>query len=383
MDYNIDINSFVAWQQGMKLKASTFIGHDRRIERKLKSIVSVAMGRQTGLIVDSVFDVHPVIAYQNIEIERCRCSALLSSGLIIDTDEKVKVPLASFADGNYYLAVTLTDNQVMLNCEYVEYIRPEYSYSIMTLNELKEKNAFPIVKLSVNEGRLTIDSKYIVPQLNVGNSKLLMDYAERIAGLLSKIAWHPNIDPLSEMHGAFMYLTQRLLDVDGRWQVSSWTSMLYRVVAQVVWYMADAKGCQMETLIDVPDVLDLYPWLEDVVRTLENTYKELDDLKIERRTIDVSKLREDLYNELYEKLHDSLYEKLKQELQTYLLETLSDSLKQTVRSYIDDDVVPAAKENITQELANSLSVSLYDKLYKALYDALYVPTTEEDFVPLI
>ena len=180
-----------------------------------------------------------------------------------------------------------------------------------------------------------------------------------------------------------MYLTQRLLDVDGRWQVSSWTSMLYRVVAQVVWYMADAKGCQMETLIDVPDVLDLYPWLEDVVRTLEKNYKELDDLKIERRTIDVSKLREDLYNELYEKLHDSLYEKLKQELQTYLLETLSDSLKQTVRSYIDDDVVPAAKENITQELANSLSVSLYDKLYKALYDALYVPTTEEDFVPLI
>ena len=384
----MDINSRINWKPGMEMTAETFASMNQHIDFGQQVAIQAALGNtRIGLLPTVAFNNKGVFVKSSFEIERFRCMALLPSGKIIDADEQaVVIPIPLLDDGQYYLTVGFGEEQTEFEKDGVPYLRPQYVYQLNTLEEIEEKDILPIVRFTVSEKTIAVDTDFIPPTIQLICDERLSAYVKRFADSLERLASHANLaDGLGKraiMHYLFVLKSYNL-----RTQTSEFVQFMQEIAHAINYYIIapnseEAQGVE----IPVSSQYDIEAWLKWLDNYMGNAVAILDQMVLEDHTIDFDELKAQIKAELYEQmmpeLHDKLLMEVKEELRTELEQHLMDILT----SYIDQTLKPALYDQIKDELTLDLYQGLYNSLYASLYNALFVPTEPKDdnsYMPLI
>ncbi len=372
----MNINSRIAWQEGMDISAQTFLELDENFSRRQEVASRAVNGNQFGLIPFTEFSVRGGFVRNKLEIERLSCMALLPSGKILHIDEQVVVSVPLVYGDEYYLACGFGEHETLFDVREVPFVRPEYTYGIYSLNELLGTELFPVMKFKVNDGVFVIDDTYIPPCLQLSSDNRFSTYLERFSAEVGALSEHPNLES-GEGKRAFQRYAYLMKSYDTRSRTHHFVRLMYEI-AQAVHYYIVAPNTENPVAVEPCCEYDIVRWMEWLSQYLHSAGTILDKVVLEDHTIDFEALKDQVKSELYERLHEELGKKLYAEISEDLLRKLTDYINHQFR----DDLHGV----LSGELSSELFESLYRRLYESLYNALYVPEEkeeQEEFTPLI
>lgn len=380
----MDINARINWKPGMEVTAETFLGMNRHIDFQQQTAIRAALGNTLiGLLPDSEFNNEGSFVRNTFEIPNFRCTALLPSGRIIDANERAVVNIPMLYGSQYFLTVTISDEQTEFEKEGVAYVRPQYVYGIHALEEIDGKDYMPVARFKVQDGVFSLDDNYIPPTLEPVCDPRFKEWQEKMAGRLESMANHKNMaDEFGKralLHYLFVMKSYNLKNT-----TSHFIGFTQEIAHAISYYVGQvAPGMPQE--LPTPTPYDMEAWLQWLDNYMAGAISLLDGVVLEDNSIDFDALKAEIKSELYEQMIPELHDRLKEELRTELSDELKTLLMETTKAYIDDTLKPMLHDQLKEELTDEMYQSLYDALYKALYDALYVPTEKEEdtFMPLI
>ena len=381
----MDINARINWQPGMELNTETIRGwyHDQDMLQQT-AIRAALGGLKAGLLPGAEFNNQGSFVRNTFEIPHFRCTALLSSGQLLDIDEPVRIVIPMLYGTAYYLTVSISEKQRYFEREGVPYVCPNYEYAIHALNELTD-TMLPVVRFKTSEGMLNFDSSFIPPTMFLTGDERFKEYIDRFAEQIDAIGKHPNMDPELGRQTMMRY-SLALHCYNLKNSTVDFVQLTEDMVKAVDFFVMSAVDESERMEIRQSDLYDIQQWLEWVSDYFRTALSLLEHIQCKDNSIDLEALKAQIIEELYEKLYNELYEKLLREVKEQLAEELADRLQTALTEYVMNTLQPL----LAEQLYGQLSESLYDKLYKDLYDALFgalnvpnVAAEEDTFMPLI
>ncbi len=383
----MNINSKINWKAGLEVTAETFAGLNDHIDFQQQVAIQVAIGNtRIGLLPGSEFNNTGTFVRNTYEIEQLRCMALLPSGRILDVDEKAVVTIPLLYGSVYYLTIGFSDRKTEFEREGVPYVRPQYDYSIHTLEEIEGSDLMPITRFTVSKGEFSYDDTYIPPVLQVALDSRLKEYIDRFIKHLDTLANHEHmVDELGKR--ALLHYLFCLKSYNLKTSTAYFTDFMQEL-AQAVNYYIVLPHTNQEDVQDIPAAsqYDIQSWLQWFDEYLKTSKSILDQVVVEDNSIDFDALKAQIKEELYAQMIPELTEKLEKEWLVAMHDKLEHELTEIVTTYIDETLRPALKDTLKGELSDELYKLLYDALYEALHKALYVPVKKEEdtvYTPLI
>lgn len=375
----MDINSRINWKPGMEMTAETFAGMGQHIDFQQQVAIQAALGNtRIGILPRAPFNNRGAFVKSSFEIERFQCMALLPSGKIINADEQTVVSMPLLDDGQYYLTVGFGDELKEFEKDGVPYLRPQYVYQLHTLEEIEGQDLLPIVRFSVSEHTISVDTDFIPPTIQLVCDERLSAFVQRYVERLEALAAHANlVDGLGKraiLHYLFVLKSYNLQTL-----TSAFTQFTQEI-AQAISYYIISPNTEAEQMEEIPAAsqYDIENWLTWLEHYMERAASVLDDVVLEDHTINFDELKAQIKAELYElmtpELHDRLLTEIKEELRAELEQHLMDVLT----TYIEQTLKPALHDQLKEELTDDLYQRLYDSLYAALYGALFVPSEPKE-----
>lgn len=378
MEFNARIN----WMPGMELTAQTFREFEDLLDYRQQLALKVALGRnQLGLLPESKFDCKGFFVKNTFEIPNLKCLAILPSGKLIDAEGEVVVNIPMLYGEEYYLGVACSSEIREFEKDGVPFKQPNYDYALYTLEDLKKRDIFPLVKFKAKEGEISLYEDYIVPVLYISENKRILELVKDFIHGLEIITSHSNLEEGDGKRSLLRYLF-RLKCLDSDSNLVEFISLIQEMV-QAIDYFIVSPNVETPWEIPLPDFYDIEKWLIWVRSYFEGTEKVLDKIVLEDHTIDYNALLEEAKKQLYEKLRPELLELLPNQIKEAAYSEIVDKLKEYLPSYLSEKL-SEIEDRISVDLSQILEPKLFDELYKKLYDALYVaPEEEEDFMPVI
>ena len=366
----MDLNSRINWLPGMEITAQTFIGLEEKLDFQQQIAIRAALGStQMGMLPGTELSCKGVFVKNTFEVEDLRCMALLPSGKIIDADEKAVVPIPMLFGDSYYLTIGISDTTTSYEKEGVPYLRPNYEYALLSLEEAESQDVMPLVHFNVKDGMFSIDTGYIPPCLLMTGNQQFVTCVEKYVSKLSTITSHQNLEEGDGKRALLHYL----FIMKGYSQRNSVHDflMLLQEIAHAVDYYIISPNTEQPIVIPQPRQVDVMKWLNWFEDYLTGAVAVLDKVVlVETKEKLIALVKEEMQNAL--------------EQQT-----------QTLTNYINNQMKPMLMEELRTEMNHSLSLMeedlkdhlyerLYQELFEHLFNALYVPEPEsERFVPLI
>lgn len=379
----MDINARINWHPGMELTTQTFLDLDENLDFRQQMAIRAALGDHCiGLLPDCPFNNKGHFYTNQYEMERLECTALLPSGRIILIDEAVSISIPILFGDAYYLTVGIGQGTVPFEKGGVGYVRPTYSYAIMTLEEMTSCDVFPIVRFTVKDGTFSVDDDFIPPCLLISSDKRFETYRDHYAELLKQLGEHSNLKDGEGKQNMLRYMFRmRSQSLQGQGMEFL---KLTQEVAQAVDYFIIRPNTDQPIDIPTPQQADPSIWLKWLDNYLTGAVTLADGLTLVDDSIDYDVLLAQAKQELYEQLNPELYEKLLERIKTELREELHDKLNTELTRYMDEVMKPSLAQILGQELNEKLYEKLYTELFEHLYNALYVNLPEEqEFLPKI
>ena len=306
-----------------------------------------------------------------------------SVGLVRSDDKPSKsftIPML-FGDA-YYLTIGIGDGTVPFEKKGVEYVRPTYSYAIMTLEEVMNNDVFPITRFTARDGTFAIDTDFIPPCLLMSCDKRFEEYRNKYAELLRQLGEHPNLKEGEGKQTMLRYMF-RMQSQDLSGQGIEFLK-LTQEVAQAVDYFIMRPNTDQTREIPTPLQVDPGKWLKWLEDFMTSAVTLADGVELIDDSIDYEALLAQAKKELYEQLSPELYEKLLERIKTELNEELYNKLNTELTKYMEEVVKPELGRILSQELYEKLYEKLYTELFENLFNALYVTMPEEkEYIPQI
>ena len=353
-----------------------------KTEYRDSAIVKTLLGDLFGMVPGARLSAQGLFAKGNLEVPALKCFAMLPSGRFLDIDEDAVFPMPKLGPGEYYFSAGLGKEQVEFECEGTSMVRPAYEYAVLTFEELKEHDMLPLIRLTVADGKCSIDENYIAPCLAAADDGRIAVHCTEIADRLEAVISHVNMDESRGKHLFIRYGVQ-LRNMAG-------TESLHRLVYTLSG-LADTLDhfifSHSDSCEDIPpfSCFDLEKWMQWLKGYVESAAQALDSLELEKREIDVEALKAQIEEDLTDKLKPELSESIAAELRDTLTREIEASIEDKLREFIDGTFAARTHDTLKEELQGELNAALYESLYKALYDALYTPPKDESegFTPLI
>lgn len=368
----------------MELTAAAMSMLDENLDfRQLAAMRTVLAGRH-GLLPGAPFNCNGTFVRNNFEISNLRCMALLPSGWMVDVDESVAITIPMLYDSTYYFSVGLSENLKDFEHQDVEYLRPEYSYQILTAEELKITQSLALIRFTIKDGTFNIDSSYIPPCLMMVSSEKFELYQNKISDLLSALETHPNL-PEGGSKLAIGFYNSHLRNRGGMFEVKTFVELLSDLHRDLNHYILEPHKDEVgNNPVMECDLNDVQLYLEWTVKQLEKAKTVLDNNPVENTKPDYDELKAIIRKELMEELKPLLEEKIHNEVEAVrndIQQQVSDALK----DFLSGEFRRKLYAELNAELADSLYQKLYDALYRALYGALYreEEVVTDDFMPMI
>lgn len=379
----MDVNARINWISGMEITAQTFLTLGEHLDFRQQMALHAALGsNRMGLLPASEFINTGCFVKNRFEIARFKCLAVLPSGRLIDVDEPVSIAIPMLYGNEYYLAVGLGTSQVEFEKDGIPFVRPQYEYSICTLEEVEQGDLLPIVRFHAENGVFSIDADFIPPCLMLSADERFQTWINQYVDHINTLINHANLED-GEGKRALLRYVFRLKGFGLNNSVRDFILLLQELVQAVDYYIATPNLEQPLPIVN-PRQCDAQKWLKWADDYLVGAASILDSVVLEDNTIDYLALLEQAKKELYERLNPELYEKLLLQIKDDLRTELSESISQSLTNYIETTLKPELERVLGTELHEKLYAELYPKLYDDLYKALYVPEPEEmQFVPQI
>lgn len=367
----------------MEITAQTFVNLDANLDFRQQMALHAALGNnRMGLLPGAEFINVGCFVKNRFEMARFRCVAVLPSGRIIDADEPVNIAIPMLYGSEYYLAVGFGDELLEFEKDGVPYVRPQYEYSICSLEEVEQGDLLPVVRFHAENGVFSIDPDFIAPRLMLRDEPRFQNYIDGFIAHLHAITAHANLEEGEGKRALLRYLF-RLKGYGLNNSVNDCVLLIQEVVQAVDYYIA-TPHLDEPTPVRRPSPCDVQDWLCWVDSYLAGATSILDTVVLEDNTIDYLALLEQAKKELYDRLNPELYEKLLQQIKEELRQELETHLTELLTKYIDESVKPELGRELSEELHEKLYQKLYFELFDNLFNALYVPEPEEkEFVPVI
>lgn len=379
----MDVNSRINWMPGMEITAQTFKSLSEDLDFRQQMALHAALGsNRMGLLPGAPFINAGSFVKNCFEMERFKCLAVLPSGRLIDADEPVSIAIPMLFGSEYYLAVGMGETKVEFEKEGIPYVRPQYAYSICTLEEVEQGDLLPVVRFKADNGVFSLDTDFIPPCLMLTEDSRFKTYLEGYVIRLQALVNHANLEE-GEGKRAFLRYMFRLKSYGQNNSVHDTILLLQEIVQAVDYYIA-TPNLEEPTPVQQPSQSDVQQWLRWIDDYLAGATTILDRVVLEDNTIDYAALLEQAKKELYERLNPELYEKLLLRIKEELREELQQHLTDTLTAYINEVLRPELINTLCEDIHDSLYEELYEELYQRLYNALYVPTPEEkEYIPII
>ena len=369
----MDINARINWRPGMELTTQIFLDLDENLDFRQQTAIRAALGDHCiGLLPGAEFASKGVFYTNRFEIDRLQCTALLSSGHMIQM---------LFGD-TYYLTIGISDAKVEFEKQGVGYVRPQYSYAIMALDEVKNSDVFPVVRFLVKDSVFSVDYDFIPPCLLLSCDPRFEEFRNRYADLLRQLGEHPNFKEGEGKQAMLRYMF-RMHSQNLQGQGAEFLK-LTQEIAQAVDYFIMKPNTDQAIDIPAPEQVDPQLWLKWFEEYLAGAVNLLDGVTLIDDSIDYEALLAQAKKELYDQLSPELYEKLLERIKAELHEELSEKLTESLTKYMEEVLKPSLGKILSEELHEKLYEKLYTELFEHLFNALYVTMPEEkDFIPQI
>jgi len=379
----MDVNARINWMPGMEITDHTFLEMDSNNDFRQQMALRAALGsNRSGLLPGAEFNNTGVFVKNTFEMEQFKCRGVLPSGRIVDADEAVSVAVPMLFGSVYYLTVGIGQQWVEFEKEGVPYLRPQYEYSVHSLQEVEQADVLPVVRFLVDNGVFTIDNDFIAPCLLLTADSRFQTYIDTFVERLQQLTAHANLEEGEGKRALLRYMF-RLKGYGLHHSVSDFVLLMQEVVQAVDYYIV-TPHIDPPTPVEQPSPCDVQWWLRWADSYLTGAMSILDTVVLEDNTIDYDALLAQAKKELYDRLNPELYDRLLQVIKQELGDELSASLRAALGQYITDEMKPEVHDTLNDELKRGLFEDLYPQLFDSLYHALYVPKPEEaEFVPLI
>lgn len=379
----MDVNARINWMPGMEITDHTFLEMDSNYDFRQQMALRAALGsNRSGLLPGAEFNNTGVFVKSTFEMEQFKCRGVLPSGRIVDADEAVSVAVPMLFGSVYYLTVGIGQQWVEFEKEGVPYLRPQYEYSVHSLQEVEQADVLPVVRFLVDNGVFTIDNDFIAPCLLLTADSRFQTYIDTFVERLQQLTAHANLEEGEGKRALLRYMF-RLKGYGLHHSVSDFVLLMQEVVQAVDYYIV-TPHIDPPTPVEQPSPCDVQWWLRWADSYLAGAMSILDTVVLEDNTIDYDALLAQAKKELYDRLNPELYDRLLQVIKQELGDELSASLRAALGQYITDEMKPEVHDTLNDELKRGLFEDLYPQLFDSLYHALYVPKPEEaEFVPLI
>lgn len=367
----------------MELTAETFKQLCDSLNYQQQMMTCLAHNNRIGRIANAPFHCQGTFVNNIFEIERLQCTALIKSGRIVQADEAVNIKVPILYGDFYYLCIGFSEEFLPYNKEMVPFVRPKYTYEILPLDEVKQKDRFPLMRFSCRDGRFRIDTQYIAPCLITKEDERIGAQIEKFAEQLESLGAHANFEEgdgkRSILHYAF-----RLKDYDNK-ETTSDTMALLQEIAHAVDFFIMKPNTESQPSLAAYEEYDMEKWFTWFAEYLNGASSVLDGVVLEDHSIDLEKMKAEIKAELHEQIFPDLYEKLQTELKEKVLPEMETTIKESITKYINEEMRPQLYDELLAKLDPQLYDRLYQALYDALYNALYVPVedNEEEFMPQI
>lgn len=379
----MNINARIDWRPGMELSAQTFLDMDANLDFRQQMAIRAALGDHCiGLLPGMDFNCSGSFYTNKFEIEHLQCTALLPSGRIIQADEAVSVTIPMLYGDTYYLAAGMGNTQTSFEKEGVPYVRPQLTYSILSLEEVLASDVIPIVRFSVDKGVFAVDNDFVPPSLLLSSHAVFSTLHHHYVELLEQIANHPHLKEGDGKRAMLRYLfMMKAFDMETR--VADFIHFTQEI-AHAIDYFIITPNTDTPVEIKQPLQTDIMLWLRWLEEYLTGTVSVLDEVVLEDDTIDYEALLAQAKQELYDQLNPELYSKLLENIKNELREELSEKLSAALTSYMNDTLKHELGRTLSEELNEKLYERLYTELFEHLFNALYVPEPEEkEYIPII
>lgn len=377
----------------MELCAETFSSLDDNFDLRQLISVRTANGLRIGRLPGAAFSANGIFVRDTFEIERLQCMALLTSGMILSIDGKMAVTMTNLKTPVCYMAVGFDGEMVEYEANGQLFVRPTYAAQLMTLEDIEAQEqtgnyVMPIVRFSIEDGRISVDHAYIPPCLILASDDRLSQHCKDITQMLEAIAAHENLED-GDGKRTLLRDIFHLQRYSVRNTVEDFMQLLVSVANTLDYYIMRPDAAKEGATASVHSLMeysqyDVELWISWFRGYLKEVIATLDRTVLEDHSIDYEKLKADLRREILEVLQPEIHEQIeaaKAQLETELQTKLSDVLKE----YIDGTFRNHLHDELHDELHERLRQPMYDELYQALYDALFVPQQQEEdtFMPLI
>ena len=399
----MDINARINWMPGMELTAETFNEIFEKWDFRQRLAIRAALGyNRMGLVPGAPFNCNGSFVKNRYEVTNFQCMALLPSGRIVNAEEDIQVSIPMLFGDKYYITIGLTEEHTEFEKKGVPFVRPRYTYSINTIEEVEAGDVFPIARFSAEAGVLSIDTDFIPPCLLLEDEPRFKAYIDEYVELMHKIVNHPNLADGEGKRSLTRYLfLLKSFRLNNSMQDFI---LLTQEIAQAIDYYIMTPNEQAKE-IPVPKYIDIQAWLGWLKNYMEGVQILLDGVVLENNAIDYEALLAQAKAELYEKLHPELIEKLladlkkelkedmrqqTEQLTTYINETLKTAILEQLNTELNDrtdkltEMMTEKFDELNKQLYDNLYEKLYFNLFENLFNALYVPEPEHlKFVPQI
>lgn len=396
MDYNSRIN----WQPGMEVTVQTMQLMEEALDFRQRTALRLAIGSGArGIVTGTELRCHAVFVGRTVEITGLKLTAILPSGRLMTVDEDVRIAIekekieAVTGDGSenkeVFLCVSIGNETTTYECEDIEFVRPKYVYDFCSLEEAIDNDCLPIVRLTVEDGVLSLDADYVLPVIIAADSERLLTLKTAMKEKMMKLTKHANLES-SDLRVLLMQVLYQINAIKMQHQTTDFMHMVYEMATLASIYTEEyaasheltAEKPELPT-VGEPNVLKIDTFASEVERLLDAIGSVLDLCIVVDHSINFDDLKAQLKAELYEEMRPEINEKIEQ-LRTELHEQLTTELDQRIHQAIDD-MEQSLHDKLRTQLPEEMRQPLYDALYDALYRALDRPAAEvvDNFMPLI
>lgn len=379
----MDVNARINWMPGMEITTQTFLNMDENLDFRQQMALRAALGgNRMGLLPGAPFCNDGMFVKNKFEMSHFQCLAVLPSGKIIDVDESVNLPIPMLYGSIYYLAVGIGQGQVEYEKDGVPFVRPQYEYAILDLEELEQRDLLPVIRFNVEGGVFSLDTNFIPPCLMLSAHERFKTYIDKFIERLEVLTTHASLEEGEGKRALLRYMFL-LKGYSLNNSVHDFVLLVKEIVQALDYYIATPHLSQPQPILQ-PSQCDVQMWLQWVDDYMAGAASILDTVVLEDNTIDYFTLLEQAKKELYDRLNPELYERLLNNIKDELREELMQKMQSGMTKFVDESVRPQLHDILTEELYDSLYERIYTQLFEHLFNALFIPEpSEKEYVPLI